>query len=381
MGNNSLHRLLLTLLLLNFWLSANEADRDAGIHNTEKLSFQVELFAEGFDVPWGMAFMPDKRMLVTDQIGDLWIISIDGEEKVKVSGDIPAVQAKGQGGMMDVEIHPNFINNSYIYLSFSDILENKSHTVVLRAKLVDNKLIDTKTIFKTDEKYYTKKSHHFGSRILFDDEGYLFFCVGDRGDRNQAQSLEMPNGKMFRVNDDGSIPIDNPFYNTEGSIKSIWSYGHRNPQGLALHPVSREIWEAEHGPKGGDEINIIIKGHNYGWPVITYGKNYSGTIISKYTHKEGVDQPVFHWTPSIAVCGITFYQGNKFPEWNNNLLATSLKFERLHRIEMDGLNMIKDEIIYEAGSRVRDVEIGPNGLIYVALEDPGRIVRLLPYQK
>ena len=328
-----------------------------------------------------MAFMPDKRMLVTDQIGDLWIISIDGEEKVKVSGDIPAVQAKGQGGMMDVEIHPNFINNSYIYLSFSDILENKSHTVVLRAKLVDNKLIDTKTIFKTDEKYYTKKSHHFGSRILFDDEGYLFFCVGDRGDRNQAQSLEMPNGKMFRVNDDGSIPIDNPFYNTEGSIKSIWSYGHRNPQGLALHPVSREIWEAEHGPKGGDEINIIIKGHNYGWPVITYGKNYSGTIISKYTHKEGMDQPVFHWTPSIAVCGITFYQGNKFPEWNNNLLATSLKFERLHRIEMDGLNMIKDEIIYEAGSRVRDVEIGPNGLIYVALEDPGRIVRLLPYQK
>ena len=177
MGNNSLHRLLLTLLLLNFWLSANEADRDAGIHNTEKLSFQIELFAEGFDVPWSMAFMPDKRMLVTDQIGELWIISIDGEEKVKVSGDIPAVQAKGQGGMMDVEIHPNFINNSYIYLSFSDILENKSHTVVLRAKLVDNKLIDTKTIFKTDEKYYTKKSHHFGSRILFDDEGYLFFCV------------------------------------------------------------------------------------------------------------------------------------------------------------------------------------------------------------
>ena len=172
------------------------------------------------------------------------------------------------------------------------------------------------------------------------------------------------------------IPVPAPT-----SIKSIWSYGHRNPQGLVLHPVSREIWEAEHGPKGGDEINIVTKGHNYGWPVITYGRNYSGTIISKYTHKEGMDQPVFHWTPSIAVCGITFYKGNKFPEWNNNLLATSLKFERLHRVEMDGLKMVKDEIIYEAGSRVRDVEIGPDGLIYVALEDPGRIVRLSPYRK
>jgi len=381
MNNTAIHRLLLILLLLNFWVSADETDWDAGIHNTEKLSFQVEGFVAGFEVPWGMAFMPDERMLVTDQIGDLWVVSSDGKDKVKVSGQIPAVRAKGQGGMMDVEIHPNFINNSYIYLSFSDIFENKSHTVLVRAKLVDNKLIDTKTIFKADEKYYTKKSHHFGSRILFDDEGYLFFCVGDRGDRDQAQSLAMPNGKMYRLNDDGSIPIDNPFYNTEGSIKSIWSYGHRNPQGLALHPISREIWEAEHGPKGGDEINIVSKGHNYGWPVITYGRNYSGTIISEYTHKEGMDQPVFHWTPSIAVCGIIFYKGNKFPEWNNNLLATSLKFERLHRVEMDGLNMVKDEIIYEAGSRVRDVEIGPDGLIYVALEDPGRIVRLLPYQK
>ena len=215
MNNTATHRLLLILLLLNFWVSADETDWDAGIHNTEKLSFQVEGFVAGFEVPWGMSFMPDERMLVTDQIGDLWVVSSDGNDKVKVSGQIPAVRAKGQGGMMDVEIHPNFINNSYIYLSFSDIFENKSHTVLVRAKLVDNKLIDTKTIFKADEKYYTKKSHHFGSRILFDDEGYLFFCVGDRGDRDHAQSLAMPNGKMYRLNVDGSIPIDNPFYNTE----------------------------------------------------------------------------------------------------------------------------------------------------------------------
>ena len=269
MNNITLFMLLLISFFLNMWITDDETDFNTGIHNTEKLSFQVETFVTGFDVPWGMAFMPDERMLVTDQIGDLWIVSRNGKDKVKVSGQIPAVRAKGQGGMMDVEIHPNFINNSYIYLSFSDILENKSHTVVLRAKLVENKLIDAIIIFKADEKFYTKKSHHFGSRILFDDKGYLFIAVGDRGERHQAQSLDMPNGKMHRLHDDGSIPIDNPFYNTEASIKSIWSYGHRNPQGLVLHPVTREIWEAEHGPKGGDEINILRKGHNYGWPVIT----------------------------------------------------------------------------------------------------------------
>ena len=215
MDNNYLNRLLLILLLLDFPLSADDTDWDAGIHNTEKLSFQVETFVAGFEVPWGMAFMPDERMLVTDQIGDLGIVSRNGKDKVKVSGQIPAVRAKGQGGMLDVEIHPNFINNSYIYLSFSDIFKNKSHTVLVRAKLVNNTLINTKTIFKVDEKYYTKKSQHFGSRILFDDTGYLFFCVGDRGDRDQAQSLAMPNGKIYRLNDDGSIPFDNPFYNTE----------------------------------------------------------------------------------------------------------------------------------------------------------------------
>jgi glucose/arabinose dehydrogenase len=213
------------------------------------------------------------------------------------------------------------------------------------------------------------------------DDGFIYFSIGDRGDRDLAQNLDMPNGKMYRIYDDGTIPIDNPFYYTKGAIKSIWSYGHRNAQGLAIHPLTRQIWEAEHGPRGGDEVNIILKGHNYGWPVITYGKNYSGTIISRLTHKEGMDQPVFHWTPSIAVCGIAFYDGDQFPEWKNNLLATSLKFERLHRVELDGLNMVKDEIIFEAGSRVRDVEIGPNGMIYVALEDPGRIVQISRYSK
>ena len=376
-----LQKSLLITLLLFIPLLGDDSDWDASIHNTEEVSFQVQTFIDGFEIPWGMAFMPDERLLVTDRIGDVWIVEKDGTNKVKVIGEIPNVRSKGQGGMLDIEIHPDFINNSYIYLTYSDILDKKFHTSLIRGKLINNRLVDSEVIFRPKEQFFTKKTHHYGSRIVFDDDGFIYFSIGDRGDRDLAQNLDMPNGKMYRIYDDGTIPSDNPFYHTKGAIKSIWSYGHRNAQGLAIHPITRQIWEAEHGPRGGDEVNIILKGHNYGWPVITYGKNYSGTIISRLTHKEGMDQPVFHWTPSIAVCGMAFYDGDQFPEWKNNLLATSLKFERLHRIELDGLNMIKDEIIFEAGSRVRDVEIGPNGMIYVALEDPGRIVQISRYRK
>ena len=376
-----LQKSLLITLLLFIPLLGDDSDWDASIHKTEEVSFQVQTFIDGFEIPWGMAFMPDERLLVTDRIGDVWIVEKDGTNKVKVIGEIPNVRSKGQGGMLDVEIHPDFINNSYIYLTYSDILDKKFHTSLIRGKLINNRLVDSEVIFRPKEQFFTKKTHHYGSRIVFDDDGFIYFSIGDRGDRDLAQNLDMPNGKMYRIYDDGTIPSDNPFYHTKGAIKSIWSYGHRNAQGLAIHPITRQIWEAEHGPRGGDEVNIILKGHNYGWPVITYGKNYSGTIISRLTHKEGMDQPVFHWTPSIAVCGMAFYDGDQFPEWKNNLLATSLKFERLHRIELDGLNMIKDEIIFEAGSRVRDVEIGPNGMIYVALEDPGRIVQISRYRK
>jgi glucose/arabinose dehydrogenase len=374
-------KFLFIALFIVLPLVADDSDWDASIYNTEKVSFIVQTYIDGFDIPWGMAFMPDKRMLVTDRIGDIWIVAKDGTDKVKVIGEVPSVRSKGQGGMLDVEVHPDFINNSFIYLTYSDILDNKFHTSLIRAKLVNNQLVDSEVIFRPKEQFFTKKTHHYGSRIVFDDDGFIYFSIGDRGDRELAQNLDMPNGKMYRIYDDGTIPIDNPFYYTKGAIKSIWSYGHRNAQGLVIHPLTRQIWEAEHGPRGGDEVNIILKGHNYGWPVITYGKNYSGTIISRFTHKEGMDQPIFHWTPSIAVCGIAFYDGDQFPEWKNNLLATSLKFERLHRIELDGLNMVKDEIIFEAGSRVRDVEIGPNGMIYVALEDPGRIVQISRYSK
>ena len=376
-----LKKCLMIVIWFVFAIKAEDSDWDTRIVKTEKVSFQVETYADGFEIPWGMAFLPDNRMMVTDRIGDLWIVEKDGKDKVKVSGEIPNVRSKGQGGMLDVAVHPDFNRNSYIYLSYSDYSENKSHTSLIRAKLVNNSLVNSQIIFRPEEKFFNKRSLHFGSRIIFDDKGFIFFCIGDRGDRDLAQNLDMPNGKIYRIRDDGTVPIDNPFYYTKGAIKSIWSYGHRNPQGLAIHPSTRQLWEAEHGPRGGDEVNIILRGHNYGWPVITYGKNYSGTIISKLTHHEGMDQPVFHWTPSIAVCGIAFYDGSQFPEWKNNLLATSLKYERLHRVELDGMNMVKDEIIFEAESRVRDVEVGPDGIIYVALEDPGRIVKLTRYSK
>ena len=376
-----LKKCLMIVICFVFAIKAEDSDWDTRIVKTEKVSFQVETYADGFEIPWGMAFLPDNRMMVTDRIGDLWIVEKDGKDKVKVSGEIPNVRSKGQGGMLDVAVHPDFNTNSYIYLSYSDYSENKSHTSLIRAKLVNNSLVNSQIIFRPEEKFFNKRSLHFGSRIIFDDKGFIFFCIGDRGDRDLAQNLDMPNGKIYRIRDDGTVPIDNPFYYTKGAIKSIWSYGHRNPQGLAIHPSTRQLWEAEHGPRGGDEVNIILRGHNYGWPVITYGKNYSGTIISKLTHHEGMDQPVFHWTPSIAVCGIAFYDGSQFPEWKNNLLATSLKYERLHRVELDGINMVKDEIIFEAESRVRDVEVGPDGIIYVALEDPGRIVKLTRYSK
>ena len=376
-----LKKCLMIVIWFVFAIKAEDSDWDTRIVKTEKVSFQVETYADGFEIPWGMAFLPDNRMMVTDRIGDLWIVEKDGKDKVKVSGEIPNVRSKGQGGMLDVAVHPDFNTNSYIYLSFSDYSENKSHTSLIRAKLVNNSLVNSQIIFRPEEKFFTKRSLHFGSRIIFDDKGFIFFCIGDRGDRDLAHNLDMPNCKMYLIREDGTVPIDNPFYYTKGAIKSIWSYGHRNPQGLAIHPSTRQLWEAEHGPRGGDEVNIILRGHNYGWPVITYGKNYSGTIISKLTHHEGMDQPVFHWTPSIAVCGIAFYEGSQFPEWKNNLLATSLKYERLHRVELDGMNMVKDEIIFEAKSRVRDVEVGPDGIIYVALEDPGRIVKLTRYSK
>ena len=371
----------LLLFFISSYVNANDVQNwDDSIEKTIKETFKVETFVDGFDIPWGMAFLPNQNLIVSDKNGNLWQVDYNKKKKTQIVG-VPNVRNKGQGGLLDVQVHPDFINNHYIYLGFTSYLKrrkNKTFTSIVRARLKNNSLIDQKIIYKADDIYYSGVTVHYGTRIVFDKEGYLYFSIGDRGRRDQAQLLDYPNGKIHRLHDNGSIPTNNPFIQEKNAIKSIWTYGNRNPQGLAIHPVSSIIFETEHGPKGGDELNILSSGNNYGWPEITYGKNYSGTTITKYTHKKGMEQPVIHWTPSIAVCGIDFYDGELFKNWENNLLVSSLKFENLYRLEIKDNKVTEQEIVYRAGSRIRDVETGPEGFIYLALEDPGRIVRFIP---
>ena len=382
--NNNLiifSKIFLLFLVSSLTKAGDIQNWDDSVEKTKKETFRVETFIEGFDIPWGMVFLPNQNLIVSDRNGSLWLVDYKEKSKNQISG-VPNVRYKGQGGLLDVEIHPEFINNNYIYIGFTDYLnskKNRTFTSIIRARLKNISLTDQKIIYKADDTFYDNSTIHYGTRIVFDDKGFLYFSIGDRGKRNQAQLLDYPNGKIHRLNADGSIPSDNPFFENNNAIKSIWTYGNRNPQGLAMHPASSILFETEHGPRGGDELNILSSGKNYGWPEITYGKNYSGTTITKYTHKEGMEQPVIHWTPSIAVCGIDFYDGELFNNWKNNLLVSSLKFERLYRLEIDDDDKVIDqEIIYEAGSRIRDVQTGPEGFIYIALEDPGRIVRFMP---
>ena len=364
-----------TLVLAIQFTIADDWDSDKV--STDLETFNVELFSDGYKIPWGMAFLPDGSLLVNDISGKMYKVSQNGQRKIEIKG-IPDVYYRGQGGLLDVEINPNFEENNIIYISYSDIIDkpfkNISFTAIAKAELIKDELKNFRVIYRTNDTHYSSSPYHFGSRIAI-DEKYIYFSIGDRGKQNDAQDKFLPSGKIHRINLDGSIPIDNPFLDKNGNPSSVFCYGNRNPQGLAFDSSGR-LWELEHGPKGGDELNIIEKGKNYGWPVITYGVNYNGTKITDITHKEGMEQPIWHWTPSIAVCGMKVYRGEEFGSWNGNILVTSLKFEYLERVVVNDRKMVEREIIYEPGSRVRDVEIDPIGNIYVALENPGRIVKL-----
>ena len=362
-----------SLLFISATVFAQDFDSDTV--KTNEHSFAVSLFSDGYEIPWGMAFLPNKELLVSDRSGKLYRVSSDGSNRSEISG-VPEVLYKSQGGLLDIAVHPDFSDNNLVYISYSHAIKRKSFTRIAMAKLVDNKLVDLNVIFSVDKKHYTPRAIHFGSRIVFRN-GYIYFSVGDSFEREEAQSLNTPNGKIHRLTYSGEIPKDNPFKNEDGSISTIWTYGNRNPQGLA---VSKDgvIWQTEHGPRGGDELNIIKKGVNYGWPVITYGINYIGTKITDITEKEGMEQPVWHWTPSIAVCGMSMYESDLFSKWNGNILVTSLKFEYLERVVVENNKFVRKENIYQPGSRVRDVEVDSYGKIYVALENPGRIVMLSP---
>jgi quinoprotein glucose dehydrogenase len=340
--------------------------------------YTVQIIKTGISVPWGMAFLPDGSMLITDKEGELRVIRDDKVLDEPVKG-VPKVFTRGQGGLFDIELHPGFEKNGWLYLSYAAVSDKSDEsggmTYIMRARLKDNELVDQQILFKGFP--FTNGGVHFGARLEFDRDGYLYFSIGERGQMDKAQSLETCNGKVYRIRDDGSIPEDNPFYNTPGAIKAIYSYGHRNPQGLALHPTTGEIWETEHGPMGGDELNIIRKGANYGWPKITYGLNYDGTVISKDTVMAGMEQPVTFWRPSIAPSNLVFVTSDKYPGWKGNILVCSLKFQYVERLIMEGTKVVRREKLVENLGRIRDVAQGRDGYIYVAAEG-GKLARLLP---
>lgn len=356
---------------------------DAGqIVVTADHRFRVETVTDAVDQPWGINWLPDGTLLITEKTGGLRLWK-DGILTDPIKGT-PKVDALSQAGLFDAVAHPEHAKNGWIYLSFAD-LQTKlngsrlSLTKIVRGRIADHTWTDEQTIYEGPIEHYRKAGgYHFGSRIVFDDAGYLFFSIGDRGAQQQAQDLTLPNGKVHRLFDDGRIPSDNPFVDQPGAVPSIWSYGHRNPQGLAFHPDDGALWAAEHGPRGGDELNVVYPSLNYGWPVITYGMNYNGTPITSETARDGMEQPILHWTPSIAVCGIDFYDADRFPAWKGNLLVTALAQRHLRRVVITDGVVTDQEIILQDAGRNRDVSTGPDGLIYLALNGPDKIVRLVP---
>ncbi|WP_149277060.1 PQQ-dependent sugar dehydrogenase [Pareuzebyella sediminis] len=366
--------LLLYLIIGTLSFSCAQ-DPENKVDNPSKVPFEPILLIDELQTPWGMAFLPDGSMLVTEKSGEL--IHFKDGVKNKIT-NVPEVYVRGQGGLLDVEVHPDYKNNGWVYLSFAseEGEEKGGNTALIRAKIEDNSLVNKELLYKASPN--TTKGQHFGSRIQFDNDGYLYLSIGERGARDEnPQDITRDGGKIYRFFDDGTIPDDNPFVGTNGAKTAIYSYGHRNPQGLAMHPETGAIWDNEHGPRGGDEINIIKAGANYGWPVVTYGINYSGTPITDKTEMEGMTQPFHYWVPSIAPSGMTFVTSSKYGDWKGSILVGSLKFQYLERLIVEGNKVVKREKLLDGIGRVRDVKEGPNGMLYVAVEGKG-IYKLNP---
>ncbi|MCC4213042.1 PQQ-dependent sugar dehydrogenase [Leeuwenhoekiella parthenopeia] len=325
--------------------------------------------------PWGMAFLPDGSILITEKEGKL--IHFKAGEKTEISG-LPELSSRGQGGLLDIQIAPDYQESGWIYITYSSTEgeEKGANTALMRAKLSGNQLTNQEVLYKASPN--TTKGQHFGSRIVFDKNGHVFFTAGERGERDiNPQDITRDNGKVYRLNLDGSIPQDNPFVGVKDAKEAIWSYGHRNPQGMIYNENTNEIWVHEHGPRGGDEINVIKKGANYGWPVITYGINYSGTPITDETQKQGMEQPLYYWVPSIAPSGFALVTGDSYPDLKGNLLVGSLKFVYLEALYLNSNNeVVKREKLLDGIGRVRNVVQGPDGMIYAGVEGVG-IVKLI----
>lgn len=345
--------------------------------NTEAGPVTARVLAQGLDHPWSLAFLPDGNMLVTERPGRLKLLDSRGRFLNLIRG-LPSIAEGGQGGLLDVAMHPQFEQNRLVYLSYVASGKGGKGTEVARAELRDNRLHNLEVPFRLQPK--SRTSRHFGSRVLLDGEGMLYITLGDRGARARAQNPADHAGSVIRLTEDGQIPDDNPAF-PGGGDRSVFSIGHRNIQGAFLHPETGALWAHEHGPQGGDELNIVSAGKNYGWPVITYGANYgSGSKIGEGTEKPGLQQPLYYWVPSIAPSGMTYYSGDKFPDWRGDLLIGSLKFQTLVRLELRGEEVVGEERMFGGVlGRIRDVRTGPDGYVYLLTDSGnGRLVRLEP---
>jgi glucose/arabinose dehydrogenase len=350
------------------------AQEDKTIETIEE-DYKHEVIIDNIDITWGMDFFEDGRIIATSKEGGIYLH--DNGETQKIA-EVPHVYNRGQGGLLDIIIHPEYPEKPWIYFTHASTEgeEEGGHTALVRAVFKDNTLSNMETLYKA--KPNTTKGVHFGSRLEFDNEGFLYMSIGERGAREvNPQDINRDGGKIYRFKEDGSIPEDNPFVMLENSRKAIYSYGHRNPQGMEIHPESGEIWVHEHGPRGGDEINIIKKGANYGWPIISYGINYSGTVFTEETEMAGMEQPFYYWVPSIAPSGMTFVTSDKYPELKGDLLVGSLKFQYLEHLTFNDQGVQKRVKLLDKIGRIRSVKQSPDGYIYVGVEGVG-LVKMLP---
>ena len=366
-------------LLLAFLASAcSFAQTYTQTYKSDEHSFRVVQVVKGLEQPWSLAFLPDGRMLVTEKAGRLRAIANGKLEPQPIAG-LPSVTVHGQGGLHDVVPHPDFSRNSLVYLAYAARGEDGVGTELARGRLADGRLEDVQVLFRQSPK--GRSGNHFGGRIVFDRAGYVYLTLGDRGEMPRAQKPDDHAGSVIRLHDDGRVPDDNPFVGKPGWKPEKFDLGHRNQQGAALHPQTGVLWTHEHGPQGGDEVNIIRAGANYGWPVITYGVNYGiGTKIGEGTAKPGMEQPIHYWVPSIAPSGMAFYTGDRFPRWKGNLFVGALRDQMLVRLQLDGASVVKEErLLKNVLGRIRDVRMGPDGLIYLLTDETaGVLARLDP---
>ena len=372
-------RSLFLLLLCSLGCLSAWAQERSSIINSEKQSFRVATLLTGLENPWSVAFLPDGRMLITERAGRLRLVSQDFKLEPKPIDGLPEVSAQGQGGLFDVVLHPQYAQNGWIYWAYNAPGTGGWGTALARGKLQGHRMTDVQVLFSMLPK--TRSSFHFGGRIVFDQAGLLYLTLGDRGDKDRAQKLDDHAGSVIRLHDDGRVPANNPFVNRAGALAEKWTLGNRNIQGAALHPQTGELWSHEHGPQGGDEVNVMRSGLNYGWPIITYGVNYGlGTKIGEGQAKPGMVQPVHVWVPSIAPSGMAFVSGQQFPQWQGNLLVGALRGQMLVRLSLDGEKVLGEERLLQGrGGRIRDVRMGPDGLVYLLTDEAqGSLLRLEP---